>query len=353
MSELVERLLAEVSSDAPCGPNLEYDEEFVALGVAATPVPERRMGTSVKPAEEPKWRDVLDKAAELLGRSKDIRIAVMLTRGLVGTDGWAGLADGLLLVRSLLERYWEGVHPMLEGPNGDPTYRLNVLADLADREWIIPKLRTLPLVTSRDLGSYGLRDVAIASGELQVPVSEDEPPPTMELIEGAFQNAEPERVEATHAAVRQALEHIEAIDAICVQRTKERAKDDAQGRTAELEDLRAVLKGAERMLAQRPAGSGAPAAAEEVPMSSPMAGTSVTPAAAAPPGEIRSREDVVRLLDRACQYYRRHEPSSPVPLLLERAKRLVSKNYLEITGDLAPGALSEVEKILGSEKEGS
>jgi type VI secretion system protein ImpA len=39
-----------------------------------------------------------------------------------------------------------------------------------------------------------------------------------------------------------------------------------------------------------------------------------TSASAALPGTITSREDVVRLLDRMCEYYERNEPSSPVPL---------------------------------------
>ena len=64
-----------------------------------------------------------------------------------------------------------------------------------------------------------------------------------------------------------------------------------------------------------------------------------------------SREDVVRLLDRACDYFKRYEPSSPVPLLLRRAKRLITKDFLEIIKDMAPGGLSEVKSIGGIEDE--
>ncbi|MBE0617668.1 MAG: hypothetical protein IH608_07060 [Proteobacteria bacterium] len=62
---------------------------------------------------------------------------------------------------------------------------------------------------------------------------------------------------------------------------------------------------------------------------------------------MRSREDVVHLLDKVCDYFRRNEPSSPVPLLLERAKRLVSKSFLEIVRDLAPDGVAQVELIRG------
>jgi type VI secretion system protein ImpA len=64
-------------------------------------------------------------------------------------------------------------------------------------------------------------------------------------------------------------------------------------------------------------------------------------------GEIESREDVIRVLDKCCDYYKRYEPSSPIPLLLQRAKRLVSKDFLELVQDLAPGGVSEVKSIGG------
>jgi type VI secretion system protein ImpA len=66
-------------------------------------------------------------------------------------------------------------------------------------------------------------------------------------------------------------------------------------------------------------------------------------------GEIRSRADVVRTLDALCDYYARNEPSSPVPMLLTRAKRLVDKGFMEIMRDLAPAGVSEAELIAGPE----
>src|SRR5882757_2776454 len=67
-------------------------------------------------------------------------------------------------------------------------------------------------------------------------------------------------------------------------------------------------------------------------------------------GDINSREDVILQLDRLCEYYRRHEPSSPVPMLLRRAKRLVSKEFMDIIRDLTPGGVAEAELLGGVEK---
>jgi type VI secretion system protein ImpA len=58
------------------------------------------------------------------------------------------------------------------------------------------------------------------------------------------------------------------------------------------------------------------------------------------PGAIGSRQDAIRALDAVAQYFRQHEPSSPLPMLIDRAKRLVSKNFLEVLEEIAPEGLA-------------
>src|SRR5258707_1095940 len=64
-------------------------------------------------------------------------------------------------------------------------------------------------------------------------------------------------------------------------------------------------------------------------------------------GQLQSRDDVVRMLDKLCEYYARAEPSSPVPLLLQRAKKLVPMNFMEIVKDLIPDAVATAEMYRG------
>jgi len=82
-----------------------------------------------------------------------------------------------------------------------------------------------------------------------------------------------------------------------------------------------------------------------------VAATDGAPAPARLTGEIRSREDVILALDKICQYYDRYEPSSPLPLLLKRAKRLANKTFLEIVKDLTPDALAQIQALGGVEPE--
>ena len=59
----------------------------------------------------------------------------------------------------------------------------------------------------------------------------------------------------------------------------------------------------------------------------------------------------MRALELICEYYANNEPSSPVPLLARRAKRLVTMDFMEILQDLAPEGVSQVEIIKGSDPE--
>ena len=64
-------------------------------------------------------------------------------------------------------------------------------------------------------------------------------------------------------------------------------------------------------------------------------------------GAIQTRAEVIKALDLICAYYRDHEPSSPVPLILQRAQRLVDKDFMTIMTDLTPDSLKQIEVITG------
>jgi type VI secretion system protein ImpA len=101
-----------------------------------------------------------------------------------------------------------------------------------------------------------------------------------------------------------------------------------------------------------PAGAAATGAAGEGAAAGSSGGASGNGRASVP-GEIRSPEDVVAAIDRICDYYARLEPSSPVPLLLRRAQRLVGKGFLDIVRDLSPEVVRQIEVLGGIPAEGS
>ncbi|MDW8371270.1 MAG: hypothetical protein RMK81_13420, partial [Geminicoccaceae bacterium] len=65
-------------------------------------------------------------------------------------------------------------------------------------------------------------------------------------------------------------------------------------------------------------------------------------------GTVRTREDVLRLLDQVLEYYRRQEPTRPVPLLVARAKKLVPMSFVEALKELAPAGMKELQAAAGA-----
>ncbi len=63
--------------------------------------------------------------------------------------------------------------------------------------------------------------------------------------------------------------------------------------------------------------------------------------------EISSRDDVQVLLEKACQYLERAEPSHPAPMLIRRAQRLLDLNFFQIIEELVPEGLQKIESLAG------
>jgi type VI secretion system protein ImpA len=53
------------------------------------------------------------------------------------------------------------------------------------------------------------------------------------------------------------------------------------------------------------------------------------------------------MIDKILAYYQRYEPSSPVPMLLERAKRLAPMSFMEVMENLAPDSMQQLNVIRG------
>ena len=76
------------------------------------------------------------------------------------------------------------------------------------------------------------------------------------------------------------------------------------------------------------------------------AAAGAAPVMASAPGAINSTTDVLNTLDRIIAYNARVEPSSPVPVLLTRAKTLVGADFMTVVRDMAPAGM-EMVRIIG------
>lgn len=317
-----------------CGPSLEYDPEFLELEEEALGKPEVQYGETITQAIEPSWKRVMQLCLPLMARSRDLRLAIWLTRAQLNLQGIPGLAAGLGLTQALLLNCWDNLHPQLDPDDDhDPLLRINILAFLCEPGGVLRDVLDVPLVAARSVGSISLRQIEAASGEL----GGEGDGVSLAMIEGAFAEADPAALRATEAALNQALALGEQIEQLLTEKV-------GVGRAIDLSGLANVLRRAGEAIRRRLPESAvvevAPLAAERAPMV----------VAQAPRGEINSREDARQTIDRLCLYFQTHEPASPVPFLLQRAKSLIDKNFMELLQDLAPDGLAQLALVSGIRK---
>jgi type VI secretion system protein ImpA len=358
----VDKLLAEIDAESPCGEDLVYDPAYLELERVLQGTPEQQVGSTIVQAEEPDWSEGRKQALALLERTKDLRVVVYLTQALTRTDGIPGVRDGLALLRGVLERYWDQIHPQLDPDDDyDPTERMNVLAafaapqEMQDTPVSFDLLLTATLCTSPVLHrSYSLRDIRVAKGELSPgETAAGQGPPDLVEIAAAFtgeklnpdQQAElVESLQATARAAAEAAEHVGIIDSLLMQRV-------GSGSTIDFSGYQGLLREIGGCVNDYLGRVGAAVGAGSEPAAAPAGAEAGAPGGPGISGAVQSPEDVIRVLDRVCEYYERTEPSSPVPLLLRRAKKLVRKNFIEIIQDLTPDSLRQIQVISGPTEE--
>jgi len=329
----LDTLLAPLDDAAPCGPDLEYDPAFLALQATAEGKPERQYGDTLIPAEPPDWPLLHEQAGQLAQRTRDLRVAVWLTRSAARVAGLGAAVRGLQLIQGLLERQWDAVHPVLDASDGnDPTARLNALAPLTHFDGALADLRTAGLTQAR--GSLTVRDIELSLGRAE-PLTGESVPSEDGVIEGT--RVALSQSPALAETLSQGLAAAEAI-------AKTIDEHLGVGTGPDFDPLKKLLKvvalAGRRASGTADAPDATPGAAHDAPADARRSTVSA-------PGTIASREDAVTALERVCDWLERNEPSNPAPLLIRRAQRLMSKNFLEIIRDLMPEGLDSVEKLAG------
>lgn len=347
LSSDLDNLLQPVSADAPCGADLEYDPAFAELERVSQGKAEQQIGETIIPAEEPDWKAVQKKALELLPRGKDLRASVHLARSLLRTDGWPGFAQGLSVLRGFVETYWEGLYPRLDpDDDNDPTMRINILNGLGDGT-VLNAVRSTPLVASRTLGRFGLKELEIVSGDVPAPPAGEgngSSGPTEASIDGAVMDADLTTLQQTAASVKACVEALNGLEAAVNAHV-------GAGTGPNFGKLMALLRKADQFMTTKVAMR-APVESASGDASNGVAHPGAAPAGGGGfvGGTIRSRDDVLKALDAIATYYERYEPSSPIPLFMARCRKMVTMGFVDIVKELVPDVLSQVEILKGREE---
>jgi len=317
--------------DGPSGPDLEYDNAFLELSKAAEGKPE----TQFDKGSPPDWRAVRRMAEDLFDRTRDLRMAVMWLRAVLGMEGVSGLGPGLHLVASLLADHWDHVHPKPDPTDNDPYARANALAVLPRMDGMLGELMTARIAMIKGIGELTMRAADIALGTTAARAGEATH--TREAIVQMLAAVEKEGVplRADFVAAQQEVKRLMTV-------LDERF---GAGSGAELKPL-ADLVGRVLPLTPEPP----PEPGEEELTEEGVGGTEAGGGGrrgAGLSGSINTRTEAIRAIDMVCEYLERAEPTNPAPLFLRRARSLLERNFLQLLKELAPNALDEVARSVG------
>jgi type VI secretion system protein ImpA len=290
-------------------------------------------GQAVPPAQ---WAPVVQLGTQLLAtEAKDIEVAAWCAEALLRTDGLPGLTAALVLMRALVEDYWDALHPMpdedgmarrvgpvagLNGEGGDGTLaqplRKLTLFERGDGTpfalWQYQQSAELA-----GIGDAARRKQRIAAGVLP-----------FDQMEAEVQAAGMAQFAALRKSAGAALDAWRALGA---------ALDARAGADAPAPSRLGDLLGEIVAIATRysPAEAEAtPDAAQEVA----MVAAATTNGAAAPrhAGAIETREDAFRLLGEVADFFRRTEPHSPLAYTLYEAVRRGRLSWPELLQEIVP-----------------
>ena len=300
---------------------------------------------STRPGGAENWQLVREHASSILGEvGKDIEVAAWLTEALVRLDGINGLADGVWLMAGLVERYWDaGLFPLpdedgLEG-------RISPLAGLngigADGTLMQP-LRKLTLFARADgvpvtvwrfeqaeevegIGDAARKKQRLAAGALPIRTLEEEA-----RTFGAAHLGE------VGQGARRALKGWQALGVLL-----DRLAGSASPPTSRVAGvLEKILRVAERYAPAQSAEAAAPEpdteaeTTEPVPEGDEAAGAGRRERPAAPPRP--TRDEMLAGLAAIAEFFRVHEPHSPLSYTLDEAVRRGRLSWPELLGEVVP-----------------
>lgn len=325
-------LLEPIAGEQPCGQDLDASgvlSTFDALRLfgqarspEAPPDPDDEDKESAKTKPPIEWDRIRSDAIDGIGKSKDLRLLAYAATAGLRTDGLPAFSQALTTASQWLETFWPHVYPLLDE---DAIARRNALNCFADPMAVVDRIWRMALASSKQHGRYSLRDVEISLG--QAAPGPLEAKPDEAAIRAAFAEMPLDDLKEADRSVADGIQALNAMDARMRSEGGPDVAPDFGPLTTQFAKLAKLFR---EQLALRGEGAGANGGA---------AGAGADGAQAAFGGAIASRQDAIRALDAVADYFRRNEPSSPIPLFVDRAKRLVAKDFLEVLADVAPDAV--------------
>lgn len=329
----VEALLVPISEDNPAGENLQYSGLHDEIREARRADENLEQGDWKRDLKVADWRAVFHLSTQALtDKTKDLQIAAWLAEALVKVHGLAGLRDSLKLMRGLHEQFWESVYPEIDEEDLDA--RANALAWMDKQVAIaIKSVQITDASSGPDFSFIQYEEAKQFDIPEDLSTLETEQLERMEALkaqvaeEGKLTSEDWSKAkrttrraffEETYQLLNECWDEYQFLDGVM---------DEKFGRqTPGLGDIKKTLDAVRTLLenivkekrASEPyAGEGddvtETAGDDQDYVSEKGQGVTTTG------GSIKARQDAFRRLSEVADYFRIHEPHSPVSYLVQRA----------------------------------
>jgi type VI secretion system protein ImpA len=312
----IDHLLFPIRENQPAGVDLRTqmgadslyqkikDARLAARAIERQQSQEYSEGTDIK-LSSAHWKTVLTLGADILiNHSKDLDIAAWMTEALLRENNFSGLTQGFMLLRELIERFWDDLYPAIDeeglltklapltGLNGDET----------EGTLIVP-IALIPLTEGRTAGPFALWQYQSKSlNGIQIAVKETSP--------------------LFFHQLRQDLMHCQQEFIKLNSLLDERCGADAPPASRIRAQLAACQECVESITKDTPGN---------IPVLAPMLDISEKIIIQETP-----REQILQQLLQAAEFFRRTEPHSPLSYLLERTVRWGRMGLPELLKEIIP-----------------
>lgn len=313
-----------ITEGLSCGENIEHKFQLISQQIE-------------NPTEETPWRELLKDTYALLSETHDLRLVVIFTRILVQTEKSParGLAKGLFLLSNYLTLFWECLYPPVDNDDPEEAYfdRTNALATLGGYAVLALQIRKKITVISTSFDSYTLDELlAFDQGEEKVN-GKQAPLGLTDEEQNNFNEA------AENFSIAQ--QFAEDIKKVLKEKTNQVFVDFDEYLIPMLKDGATIgSKNSTLVNSVDDAIVDHQTRASDTPLPSASVIQSVN-------GGIHNRQDVLKAIDMICDYYIENEPSSPVPLLMQRAKKVIDTDFRTIIEEFSLAGTSAVDGIFG------
>jgi type VI secretion system protein ImpA len=337
-----ESLLAPIPGDNPAGGAIPFEiREKLEEGRKEINLEDFDKDDPARPTEAKKadWAGIIRIAQDTLAKtSKDLLVSARLTEALVKQHGFAGLRDGLHLMRLLVDQCWDRLNPSIE--DGDLEVRagpFNWLADAEKGARFPNSVRRVPFVIDEKSGKG---EKAKKYSWMEWRLSQDgKGPVTRADFDKTIMDTPRERFQTLDEDVNQCVDELTQL----LQSLNGKMGPAAPG----LIDLRAAVEDCRKLVKQMLSQKGGEEAED---------GEGAAEGGGGIAGKVGSRDQAYRQLAQAAAVLRQLEPHSPIPYLIQRAVELGSMPFPQLIRALIreQNVLTELNRELGiKEAEGS